>query len=408
MTEIEKDSVETETEQAATRQQKDWIDSYLSLVEKTEPPRIFHLWTAISVVAAALQRKCFVEWGLGLTFYPNLYIVLVGPPASRKGTALKLGYYFLDKAKIKCSANSTSRQALIKEIQQAKRTVVLPQTGESFEHSSLTIYSEEFTVLIGYNDNDFITWLNDWFDCGIGPKGTWRNNTIAHSMQEITGIWVNIIGGTTEMLLKAALPFHSSGGGFNSRVVYVNVRDRCQRKPRPQLTDSDRLLTLDLVNDLKLINEMAGSFVWTKDFETSFTKWYETCDQVPHMNAQHFQEYLGRRQVQLMKLVQISSASRSNDMVLEQRDFDRALGWLIEAEKEMDGTAIGRFEFADVLRQIQEMVALRKSIPFSDIMQAFAHDVDKKTLEGLCETLAVMKKINYVFKDNQRFLEVRK
>ena len=57
-----------------------WIDNYLIYTDNSEPPRMFRLWSAISVIAAVLQRKCKLPWGT-LTFYPNLYTVLVGPPA---------------------------------------------------------------------------------------------------------------------------------------------------------------------------------------------------------------------------------------------------------------------------------------------------------------------------------------
>ena len=70
------------------RQLVDWIDAYLKFTEKSEPPKMFHLWCAISVIASVLERKCRLEWGT-ITFYPNMYIVLVAPSGkARKGTAM--------------------------------------------------------------------------------------------------------------------------------------------------------------------------------------------------------------------------------------------------------------------------------------------------------------------------------
>ena len=78
----------------------DWIDKYLVYSSNTEPPAMFHLWTAISVISSVLQRKCYFPWGT-LTFYPNMYVVLVGPPAARKGTAMNIGKKILDDMKEK-------------------------------------------------------------------------------------------------------------------------------------------------------------------------------------------------------------------------------------------------------------------------------------------------------------------
>ncbi|KKL25422.1 hypothetical protein LCGC14_2405480, partial [marine sediment metagenome] len=64
-----------------------WIDSYLEYTEESEPAETYRLWCAIVTISAVLQRKCVFHWG-ALTFYPNVFVVLVGPPAARKGTAM--------------------------------------------------------------------------------------------------------------------------------------------------------------------------------------------------------------------------------------------------------------------------------------------------------------------------------
>ena len=65
----------------------DWIESYLEATDNTEPPILYRTWTAVSVIAAVLQRKVFLEWHTRI--FPNMYIVLVGPPGRcRKGTAM--------------------------------------------------------------------------------------------------------------------------------------------------------------------------------------------------------------------------------------------------------------------------------------------------------------------------------
>ena len=73
------------------RKLSNWIESFLQYTDNTEPPFLFRKWTAISCIASAMQRKCYVEWGTSLIFYPNLYVVLVGPSATGKGTAMNPG-----------------------------------------------------------------------------------------------------------------------------------------------------------------------------------------------------------------------------------------------------------------------------------------------------------------------------
>ena len=66
-----------------SRQLGDWIDGFLRFTNNTEPRESYRQWTAIATIAAVLQRKCKLVWGRE-TFYPNLFTVLVGPPAARK------------------------------------------------------------------------------------------------------------------------------------------------------------------------------------------------------------------------------------------------------------------------------------------------------------------------------------
>ena len=69
----------------------DWISAYLKYTEETESPVSYHTWTAVSMIAGALQRKCYMQWGLE-TIYPNMYIVLVGSAGrSRKSLAINIG-----------------------------------------------------------------------------------------------------------------------------------------------------------------------------------------------------------------------------------------------------------------------------------------------------------------------------
>ncbi|KKK87178.1 hypothetical protein LCGC14_2755840 [marine sediment metagenome] len=132
---------------------KDWITRYLDFVENTEPSLLYKEWTAISVVAAALQRKCYLPWG-HLTFYPNMYIVLVGPPGSRKNTAMDTGHNFLRDANIKLAADAVTRAGLVQELDAAQHAE-LSDKGLKV-HASLTVFSEELSVFFGYDERQMV------------------------------------------------------------------------------------------------------------------------------------------------------------------------------------------------------------------------------------------------------------
>jgi hypothetical protein len=395
-------------EEKVGRNLKDWLESYMELVRDTEPPELFKLWTGISVIAAALQRKCKMERGFQ-RFFPNMYIVLLGPPASRKGTALGQGYYFLEQLDIPLASDSSTRAALIGKIKRTKKIFTDKITAKDIVHSSLTIFSPEFTVLIGYQDIGFLTALVDWYDCGRGEQGVWENDTIIRSGEKIYGIWINIIGATTPQLLREALPVVGIGGGFASRVLFINEQKKGKRISPKNFTTEQISLTGLLVNDLKQINSLNGDFVFEESCREEFDKWYETsCEEEPKLNQEKFAGYIGRRAAHCYKLMMICSASRSDEMIIRTEDFQRSLKYLTEIESRMDGTFqnFGKLNYAEELGKIIEMVKKKKRVTRMEIFKLFSNDVSDKTIDSIIETLKVMGLVKLVIVGNDIVLKL--
>jgi hypothetical protein len=62
----------------------DFITDFVAFTEDDWSPELFRRWTAISMVAAALERRVWVKTGPRVTF-PNLYTFLIGRPGAGKG-----------------------------------------------------------------------------------------------------------------------------------------------------------------------------------------------------------------------------------------------------------------------------------------------------------------------------------
>ena len=74
-----------------------FLKLYLTYVEETESPRIFHIWAALSCISACLGRRAKFPFGIG-PIYANSYIALVGPPATRKSTVTSIATKLLKAA----------------------------------------------------------------------------------------------------------------------------------------------------------------------------------------------------------------------------------------------------------------------------------------------------------------------
>ncbi len=372
------------------RKLPDWIDGFMLYMNNTEPPESYKLWTAISVVASALQRKCFLRWGT-LTFYPNLYILLIGPPSSRKGTAMGPGADLIMDANIQVATEATSLQALMHSMMDATASVV-DESGKMEVHSSLTVFSEEFTVFLGYDNKDLITYLCRWYDC----QRIFKYRTIQRDTETVQGVWLNLIGATTPELIRSSLPHDAIGGGLTSRIICIYEEKKGKDVIIPIQTKEEVELYQYLLYDLEKILLYSGEFKYTESFLDIWTDWRtKIANEEPRFSDPRLAGYLGRQPAHIMKLAMVASVSRGTGpaMVMTGDDLTRAIGILEEAEVKMPRvfTGVGRTE---VSRLIPEVIAFIESqggkVTRDKLMQKFYTDTDEFTLSNVIKTLDTM------------------
>ena len=385
---------------APDRRLSDWIDGFMQYTENTEPPRLFRKWVAISCVAAALQRKVRIDWGTALTFYPNLYIVLVGRSATGKGTAMNPGLKIIEEIpSIRMAAQATSLQALIRRLKETNLNDLDVNTGGNIFHSSLTIFSKEFTVFLGYHNHELMAALCDWYDC----DRKWVYETIARKTEEIDGVWVNLIGGTTPDLIRSSLPIESIGGGLTSRIIFVYEEDPDKLVTLPTETEAEREICQCLIEDLEQISLLGGSFKWTEGFALKWDSWCREAVNNPPFHGKNFDGYLGRRRVHLMKLSMIIAVSHGNNgLVVTQDDLEAAITTLGEVEVKMGLTfkGVGKSEIGDLVHQ-STMFLMRsktKQIPVFQFAKYFENDMDKQVMDRVLTTLEMTKAIKVIHK----------
>ena len=382
-----------------SRNLSDWLDSFMLLTDNSEPPVLFRKWAGISAIASALQRKVKLDLGLSLTFYPNLYVVLVGPSATGKGTAMKFAADIIEQVpSIRLSAQATSLQALIRRMKETNLTDVDMQTGEQHYHSSLTIFSTEFTVFLGYHNQELIAALCEWYDCG----SRWSYETIARKKEEVIGVWVNLFAGTTPDSLQASLPIESIGGGLTSRIIFVCEEKRAKLVIVPTKTEEDIKLQQMLANDLEMISMLSGTMRYSKAFIDYYTGWCHKAAATPPFYDKKFDGYCGRRRKHLLTLAMICNASRSDDMIMELEDIERASFLLAEVEIKM-GTVFKGMGKSDISSLINDAVvyvsnSAVKEIPLFQFAKYFEGDMDKNVMERVLYTLETMGLVHLIKK----------
>ncbi len=377
------------------RQVTDWIDSYLSYTRNTEPRESYRTWVAISTIASVLKRKCWLCWG-SETWYPNFYIILTGPPAARKGTAMKPARAMLDRIGIRIAASESSRQALINKLEAA----VINDTydsGRPYFHCSMTINSPELTVFLKCNDNDMLSMLCDWFDCG----GKWDYETVSRETQDVINVWVNLLGATTPTLLQASLPPDAFGSGLISRTLFVYENNKEKIVIYPTL---DAVIGEKLLIDLEAIGCLRGQLKLSGDGSEvldAYTKWRMDVETDPPFTDQRLLKCNERLPQYIWKIAIVASISRSNDLVITLEDFKRAEKLLMHVIKKMPiaFAGVGANPLAAVQQQVIEYIRRKVTVTCKELMAAFYQDANQQQMAEIIGTLAAMNFCTYDVKN---------
>lgn len=373
---------------------EDFITAYLKYTEGTEPPTQYHLWAAISAISSALERKTWMRWGTE-TIFPNQYIILIGASGRcRKGVCFAIVQDLVKEVGIKATAESITREALIRDISEAQSSFSDPDGGTVF-HCSLSSYQEELSIFLGQADIKFLADLTDWYNC----KNDWTYRTKNMGTDKIQNLCFNLLGGTAPDWLGSIIPQEAIGGGFTARCVFVVEEEKKWLVPRPRLPDSN--LRQALINDLELIHIMAGEMKFSPDAEDMYAEWYQHKSAKTGVKDPKFDSYNERRATHIKKLCMVMSASRGSDRTITVKDFERALYILEDVEKKMsrvfNGLGEARYSRSTALVLEFIMKSPKGTCRSSEILQKFHRDVDAYTLDIIGRTLVGMKVVTSVF-----------
>ena len=311
------------------RQCRDWIESFLEYSDGIPSPALFRLWSAIAIVAGAMERRVWTETARSV-MYPNLYTLLVAPPGIGKSQAIQhVGEFWHSVKEFKVSPDNLTKAALIDAIQVAERKLVLNATT-LVEYNSLLVSSSEFGVLVPSHDLEFLNTLNHIYD---NPRNYRENRRTLNKQIDIPNPQLNIIGGTQPAYLASLLPEEAWGMGFTSRIIMVYASEAI----RVNLFEKqfiDKELGSRLRDDLGLVAKMYGAMTWTEEAQAAVQSWLNSgLEPVPqHSKLEH---YNTRRVLHVLKLAMVANASRGGDHVVTLSDFTRAKDWLLHAELTM-------------------------------------------------------------------------
>lgn len=370
----------------------DWIEGYMAFTEGQPTPERFRLWSGIAAIGAALERRVWTVTASKKTF-PNLFVLLVGPPTSGKTVAIDIAYEFWRDTKCyQFAPKSVSSAAVIDSLRDAGRTQMIG--GQLVEYHSLIVPCPEFGTFMNAHDLGMMANVNDIWDCPsvFGQK---RRTVNGGKTMEIINPQLNILGGAQPGFLASILPDEAWSMGFTSRLILVYG----QEAPLVSLFNG---VTYDPTARKRLLDGMArmskayGQFKWEAAAAHAIESWYAKRMEPIPMHAK-LQNYNGRRILQFLKLIMVATIARTHEdiqLVISLDDIERARHWLLDAESLMPDVfreMKGKSDF-DVLKDLHYAmwgvyVAKKKHPINSEFMHSFlAERVPSEKIDRIIET----------------------
>jgi len=365
------------------RELDNWIMSYLKLVEETEPPQRYHLWSAITLIAAMLGRKCTVKLGPE-TLFPNLYTVLIGPPGVRKGTAIKYCTDIMSELEdITTAPDAITKEALCMEME--NRRAVENINGEPFVHCSLFVVAPELIVFIKENDHERLGYLCQLYD-GL-PKFEYKTKTSQNQYIVNPGLW--LLSATTPNWIEIAMKQLGVGGGMTSRTIFVYAGQKGAHIPITRMKPFDPQLRAKLVTDLAEIRSLKGNFFVTKDADNLYAKWYEGKYKETGVDDARFASYWERLPSMVIKVAMVMSASRREDMTVTENDIANSIKMFEKIHPEMPQSfgGLGYNVLGSQTEMVRNLLRDKRRCTKSYIMHTLRHNISAWDYERIRQGL---------------------
>jgi hypothetical protein len=290
-----------------------------------ESPTLFRKWAGIFTIAAAMEMKCWLQTSSPL--YPNLYVFIVGHPGVGKNRIIRVAKKYMSEIhEFHFAPTSLTGAALVDTLAASKRFIArLPDPP--LEYYNTTITAEELTAFMHKYDDEMVGLLSAFYD----PDPYAQSRRGKDIKIKIDRPQVNLISGTTPSNLVGLMPESAWDQGFTSRVILVHSDERIVGD---DFAGVSREMDEDLVHDIKMIGALSGQFMVTQDYRDAINNW-RALGEPPVVNHPKLLHYKTRRRVHLYKLSMVSAADRGDVLLLTKEDFNRAMGWLLEAESAM-------------------------------------------------------------------------
>jgi hypothetical protein len=397
-------------------------DLYFKYTEKTEPPMVFHRWSLMSCLASSLGRQFYLPFA-DFRIFPNMYVMLIGDPGTRKSTAIKTSKRILSASGYdKFSAERTSKEKFLLDLEGVEddtgsvkdaSAVMRNLFGDDYANvdpREVFVVADEFNEFVGSGNLEFLSLLGslwDWDD----PVAPFKQRLKTSRSVSIFQPTINILSGNTHAGFAEAFPPQTLGQGFLSRLILVFGESSGKKFAFPEKPpDSLKQQLIDEFVEIK--TQVSGEATMSSKARDMLQTIYHSFE---GLEDARFKHYSTRRYTHLLKLCLLTAAAnRRTEIRAEDVLFANTLLTYTEHRMPNAMGEFGKAKNADVAARLISVLSDAKGpMDTPALWKQVQSDLDKpEDLNKLLAGLVQGGKIQYVSRTKtgnaQGYLIVRK
>ncbi len=372
----------------------DFIELWMETTDGVSSPDQFRLWTAISLVAGACERRVWARAARVQTF-PNLYVLLTAAPGVGK-QIISLAKMAWKNTKepgngppaFRVAPSQMTKAALVDALAKAKQVKLVK--GANLEYHSMLIAAEEFQVLLPTYDTEYIATLNEVFN---NPDIPYEEHRRTGAVREISinNPQLNILAGVQPSYFVSTFPEEAWTTGFARRIIMVYASEgKFQELFQDSLDPTEDPRWGEMLGQLSKISNLYGCCSWEPDAADLLAKWHRAKGPPPptHSKLVH---YNNSRTMFVIKLSIVAAVARTGALVITCEDVQRGLSWLLNAEKLMpdvfremigksDSQVIDELHYMMIMEQGRDRKALGTDLLWQFLRQRLPSEKIEKVL----------------------------
>lgn len=341
-----------------------FLRDYREFTSGNEAHPTYHLFTSLVALSSIISRRVWLDMEY-FTIFPNLYVVLVGPPGNRKTSAMSTGKALLRELKeIPFSGECISKEKLVLDMTEQERGIMdLPDKYAKMRlYSPMTVMVTELSEFLSISAAGMIGFLTDVYD-----QEFYEHKTKNKGTSVITGPFLNVLACTTPEWITTYLRSDIISGGFSRRTLFVNETEKSARIAFPTITPAMSSAWGRVLQHSRILLKVRGPFLWSPEAREYYTKWYIAYSPP---SDESLVGYYETKHIQMLKLAMLVALSDDpTKLVLEVRHIEVALSFLSLVESNLAKVfeAMGRNDLNRIASKTLDVIRRSPSIEYTDL-----------------------------------------